>query len=365
MPVVARFEVGYTQFLDQGGEIVQPLPDFAREPGNLIPLYRNMVLTRTYDARAVALQRTGQLGTFASSLGQEAVGTAVGAAMRPEDVLFPTYRESGAQLMRGVTMAEMLRYWSGDEAGSDFAGPREDFPVCVTIAAHCCHAVGVARAFQIRRQPRVAVCAFGDGATSKGDFYEAINLAGVWKLPVVLVCVNNQWAISVPRSQQTAAETLAQKAFAAGFEGIQVDGNDVIAMREMMEISLEKARAGGGPTLLEALTYRLTDHTTADDARRYRSEKDVSEHWPMEPVSRLRTHLTKQGAWSKQDEEKLILECAERVQAAVQEYVQKPAPAPEELFSHLYAKLPESLAPQRDEALRFAEERRKGSGSHG
>jgi pyruvate dehydrogenase E1 component alpha subunit len=363
--VVARFEVGYTRFLDQGGEIVQPLPDFAREPGNLIPLYRHMVLTRTYDARAVALQRTGQLGTFASSLGQEAVGTAVGAAMGPQDVLFPTYRESGAQLMRGVTMAEMLRYWSGDEAGSDFAGPREDFPVCVTIAAHCCHAVGVARAFQIRRQPRVAVCAFGDGATSKGDFYEAINLAGVWKLPVVFVCVNNGWAISVPRHHQTAAETLAQKAFAAGFQGIQVDGNDIIAMREMMEISLEKARTGGGPTLLEALTYRLTDHTTADDARRYRSEKEVSEHWPMEPVSRLRTHLIKQGAWSKEDEEKLILECGERVQAAVDEYLAFPAPEPEAMFSHLYARLPASLAAQRDEALRFAEERRRGGGSHG
>jgi len=363
--VVARFEIEHTQFLDRHGKIVQPLPDFAREPRNLIPLYRIMVLTRTYDARAVALQRTGQLGTFASSLGQEAVGTAIGAAMGPEDVLFPTYRESGAQLMRGVTMAEMLRYWSGDEAGSDFAGPREDFPVCVTIAAHCCHAVGVARAFQIRRQPRVAVCAFGDGATSKGDFYEAINLAGVWKLPVVFVCVNNGWAISVPRGRQTAAETLAQKAVAAGFEGAQVDGNDVIAVRHAMDAALEKARAGGGPTLIEALTYRLTDHTTADDARRYRSEKEVSEHWPLEPVGRLRTHLAGQGAWSKEDEEKLILECGERVQAAVDEYLAFPAPGTEEMFSRLYARLPASLAAQRDEALRFAGDRRGSGGGHG
>lgn len=365
MPVVARFEVGYTQFLDPRGELVQPLPVIAQNPRDLVPLYRNMALTRAYDARAVALQRTGQLGTFASSLGQEAVGTAVGAAMRPEDVLLPTYRESGAQLLRGVTMVEMLRYWSGNEAGSDFAGPREDFPVCVTIGAHCCHAVGVARAFQIRRQPRVAVCTFGDGATSKGDFYEAINLAGLWKLPVVFVCVNNQWAISVPRSHQTAAETLAQKAVAAGFEGIQVDGNDVIAMRQMMDMALEKARSGGGPTLLEALTYRLTDHTTADDARRYRSEKEVSDHWPLEPISRLRSFLTRQGAWTKQDEEALIQDCNERVQAAVAEYLETPVPAPEAMFSHLYARLPESLAPQRDEALQFAGERRKGDAGHG
>jgi 2-oxoisovalerate dehydrogenase E1 component subunit alpha len=363
--IVARFEIAHMQFLDHHGEAVQPLPEFAREPRNLVSLYRNMVLTRTFDARAVALQRTGQLGTFASSLGQEAVGTGIGAAMRAEDVLLPTYRESGAQLLRGVSMTEMLRYWSGDEEGSNFAVPRGDFPICVTIGAHCCHAVGVATAFRLRKQARVAVCAFGDGATSKGDFYEALNLAGLWKLPVVFVCANNGWAISVPRSRQSAAQTLAQKAVAASFEGLQVDGNDVIATRHAMDQALEKARAGAGPTLIEALTYRLTDHTTADDARRYRSEQEVSEHWPFEPVARLRNWLARQGAWTKEDEERLILECGETVQAAVAEYLKTPPPAPQAMFSHLYAALPESLVSQRDEALRFAVQRRAQKGDHG
>lgn len=347
MSVIARFEIEHTQFLDPRGEVVRPLPDFAQEPRNLIPLYCNMVLTRTYDARAVALQRTGQLGTFASSLGQEAVGTAIGATMGPEDVLFPTYRESGAQLMRGVTMAEMLRYWSGDEAGSDFAGPREDFPVCVTIAAHCCHAVGAARAFQIRRQPRVAVCAFGDGATSKGDFYEAINLAGVWKLPVVFVCINNGWAISVPRGRQTAAETLAQKAVAAGFEGAQVDGNDVIAVRHAMDAALEIARAGGGPTLIEALTYRLTDHTTADDARRYRDDAEVSAHWREDPIARLRQYLVEAGAWGREQEEAAVSAATAEMDQAAEAYLATAAQPLGAMFDHTFATLPASLAAQR------------------
>jgi len=356
--VVARFEVTHTQFLDHHGGETQPLPAFAQDPRALIPLYRNMVLTRSYDARAVALQRTGQLGTFASSLGQEAIGTGVAAAMRREDVLLPSYRETSAQFLRGVRMVELLRYWSGDEAGSDFQGPREDFPICVTIAAQCCHAVGVATAFRNRGQARVAVCTFGDGATSKGDFYEAINLAGVWKLPVVFVCADNQYAISVPRARQSGAQTLAQKAIAAGFDGVQVDGNDVIAVHHAAEMALERARGGGGPTLIEAVTYRLTDHTTADDAKRYRSEQEVSEHWPYEPLGRLRAWLAARGVWTKEDEEALILACAQEVQAAVDEYLALLPPSPEAMFDHLYARIPASLAGQRDEALRFAAARR-------
>ena len=366
MPVVAHFEVTHTRFLDPHGAETQPLPAFARDPRALIPLYRNMVLTRSYDARAVALQRTGQLGTVASSLGQEAVGTGIAAAMRPEDVLVPSYREAGAQLLRGVRMVELLRYWAGDEAGSDFRGPREDFPICVPIATQVCHAVGVAAAFHLRGQARAVVCAFGDGASSKGDFYEAINLAGVWRLPVVFVCADNQYAISVPRSRQSGAETLAQKAIAAGFEGLQVDGNDVIAVRHAAEQALERARGGGGPTLIEAVTYRLTDHTTADDAKRYRSEQEVSEHWACEPLSRLRAWLVAKGVWGKEDEEALILECSQEVQAAADEYLALPPPPPEAMFDRLYATLPASMAPQRGEALRFAAARRaeKGPG-HG
>ncbi len=205
MTVVAKFEIHYTRFLDPDGKAVQPLPAFASDPRALVALYRWMVLMRAYDAKAIALQRTGQLGTFASLLGKEAVEAGVGSAMAPDDVFLMTYRENGAQLMRGVTLKELFLYWGGDERGSDFAGPRRDFPICITIAAQVTHAVGVAYAIKLRKEPRVAVCAVGDGATSKGDFYEGLNAAGVWQLPLVFVVTNNQWAISVPRRMQSAA----------------------------------------------------------------------------------------------------------------------------------------------------------------
>jgi len=351
MTVVARFEVRYSQFLDPHGKVVEPLPEFARDPENLVALYRWMVLMRAYDAKAIALQRTGQLGTFASLLGQEAVQAAVGSAMEKDDVFLVTYRDNGAQMMRGVTLKELFLYWGGDERGSDFSGPRRDFPICVTIAAHVTHAVGAAYAMKLRREKRVAVCALGDGATSKGDFYEGINAAGTWKLPVVFVVTNNQWAISVPRRIQTATQTLAQKAIAAGFEGVQVDGNDVIAVRHAMDQALARARSGGGPALIEALTYRLSDHTTADDATRYRSPDEVAEAWKLEPVVRLRHYLMECGVWDKAREDRLLKECNEQVQAAAQAYLDTPPPGAGQMFDHLYATLPAALARQRAAAL--------------
>jgi 2-oxoisovalerate dehydrogenase E1 component alpha subunit len=351
MTLVARFEVHYSQFLDPHGKVVQPLPEFARDPRNLVALYRWMTLMRAYDAKAIALQRTGQLGTFASLVGKEAVEAGVGSAMARDDVFLMTYRENGVQLMRGVTLKELFLYWGGDERGSDFSGPRRDFPVCITIAAHATHAVGVAYAMKLKREPRVAVCALGDGATSKGDFHEATNAAGVWKLPVVFIVTNNQWAISVPRKAQTAAQTLAQKAVAAGIEGMQVDGNDVVAVRHAMDQALAKARAGGGPTLIEALTYRLSDHTTADDASRYRSPDEVAEAWKAEPILRLRGHLMELGAWDKAKEDALLKECNEQVQAAAQAYLDAPQPGAGQMFDHLYAQLPAALARQRAAAL--------------
>jgi 2-oxoisovalerate dehydrogenase E1 component alpha subunit len=261
MSIAAHFDIQYSRFLDDSGKLLLPLPAFALDPAQLLALYRWMTLIRAFDSRAVALQRTGQLGTFASMLGQEAIQAGIASAMAPDDVLLSTYREQGALMMRGVTMKELLLYWSGDERGSNFDAARGDFPICVTIAAHATHAVGVAYAFKLRSEPRVAVCALGDGATSKGDFYEGINAAGAWKLPLVFFVTNNQWAISVPRSAQSAAQTLAQKAIAAGIEGLQVDGNDLIAVRDAMDSALAKARRGDGPTLIEAITYRLSDHT--------------------------------------------------------------------------------------------------------
>ena len=354
MTVAARFEIPYSQFLDPQGRVATALPAFAQDPAALVPLYKAMVLMRTYDAKAIALQRTGQIGTYASILGKEAVEAGVGAAMGKDDVLLSTYRENGVQIMRGVTLLELFLYWGGDERGSDFAGPRRDFPICITIASQCLHAVGVAYAIKLRRQPRVAVCHLGDGATSKGDFYEGINAAGTWRLPVVFVVTNNQWAISVPRTLQTAAQTLAQKALAAGFEGVQVDGNDVVAVHHAMREALAKARAGAGPTLIEAVTYRLADHTTADDASRYRPPEELAEAWKREPVLRLRNYLSEAGVWNQTLEEDLLRQCNEQVQAAAQAYLDTPAPPVEQMFDHLYATLPAAYAAQRATVLAAA-----------
>lgn len=354
MTTVANFAIEYTQFLDPQGKPTQALPAFAQDNKNLIELYRKMVLLRVFDTKAIALQRTGKMGTYASTLGQEAVSVAIGNAMRNEDVLCPFYREYGAQFERGVKMSEILTYWGGDERGSNYVNCSEDFPICVPIGTQILHATGIATAFKIRKQPRVAVTTCGDGATSEGDFYEAINLAGAWNLPVVFVINNNQWAISVPRNAQSGAKTLAQKAIAGGFTGEQVDGNDIIAMRAAMDKALKKARTGGGPTLIEALTYRLCDHTTADDASRYRGKEELQKAWDEEPILRLRNYLLSQNAWSQQDEDNLSAECAKKVDEAVQEYVSLQPQPIETIFDYHYAKLPHDLIEQRIEAMTMA-----------
>jgi 2-oxoisovalerate dehydrogenase E1 component alpha subunit len=353
---VARFEIRYSRFLDPKGNAVRALPDFTADRAELVALYRAMVLARAFDAKAVALQRTGRLGTFPSALGQEAVAIGIAAAMRKDDVFLPSFREHGAQLWRGVSLVELFLFWGGDERGSDFAGPREDFPICVPVATHAPHAVGVALALKLRRQERVAVCAFGDGATSKGDVAEALNIAGVWRLPLVFVVNNNRWAISVPVAQQTAAETLAQKAIAAGIEGEQVDGNDVIAVREAVARAVAKARSGGGSHLIEALTYRLSDHTTADDARRYRSDSDVSPHWGEDPITRLRNYLVGRGIWAKADEEGLLAEVSAAVDKAAETYLATPPQGPETIFDFTYETPPKDLAEQRRAASEMMQE---------
>jgi len=349
MTIVASFEIPYLRFLDAEGHVTQPLPDFAQDPQNLQAFYRIMVLTRTFDTKAINLQRTGKLGTYPSSLGQEAVSTAIGSAMQIDDVFCPAYREYAAQLQRGISMTEILSYWSGDERGNNFAKNKQDLPIYVPLATQCLHAAGIATAFKLRKQPRVVVVVCGDGATSRGDFYEALNLAGVWNLPMVFVINNNQWAISVPRSAQTSAVTLAQKAIAGGFTGEQVDGNDVIAVKYAMDNAIAKARSGQGPSLLEAVTYRLCDHTTADDAKRYWEQKAVDQAWQEEPIKRLSQYLTKSGYWNEEQEQALKTACSQQVEAAVAEYLTLPTAKLTDMFDYLYASLPAIYLEQRRE----------------
>jgi 2-oxoisovalerate dehydrogenase E1 component alpha subunit len=349
LPVIARFEVRRRSYLAPNGTALRQLPSFASDTGLLLSLYRGMVLTRAFDLKAVSLQRTGRLGTYAVSLGQEAVSVGIASAMREDDVLLPSYRDNAALLWRGVKMEEILLYWGGDERGNRSSGPAHDFPFCVPVGSQAPHAAGVAYAFRLRKQPRVAVCLFGDGATSKGDVWEAMNFAGVWKLPLVFVINNNQWAISVPLKLQTASQTLAQKAIAAGFCGEQVDGNDVIAVRASADEAIAAARAGEGPRLIEAVTYRLGDHTTADDAARYRPPEEVQAHWKEEPIARLRSYVVSRQAWGKSQEEALAAECQQRIEAAVERYLATGPRDPQTIFDHLYAELPRAYAAQRRE----------------
>lgn len=354
MKTVAEFKIEYRQILAPNGRAVAALPAFARDPDEILRMYRAMTMVRVFDAKAVNLQRTGQLGTYASSLGHEAAHIGIGAAMRPEDVLAPVYREFGTQLWRGVTMTEILTYWGGDESGNDFAVPRHDFSWCIPIATQTLHAAGAAMAFKVLKQPRCALAYIGDGGTSEGAFYEALNLAGSRALPVVFIIVNNGWAISVPVGAQTAAQTLAQKAVAAGIPGVQVDGNDVFAVREVVGEALEAARRGAGPALIEALTYRLSDHTTADDASRYRSSQEVKDAWAVEPLLRFRAFLIDAGLWDDAREQALLRECAREVEAAVAQYLARPRPSTDAMFDHLFAVPPAHLDEQRRTARKYA-----------
>ena len=356
------FHVDYLQLLSPTGQLSETAGEIAEDAELLVGFHRAMTRARLFDAKAIALQRTGQLGTFASALGQEAVGVGVATAMRADDLLVPSYRDHPAQFLRGVSMTEILLYWGGDERGSDFANARTDFPICVPVATQVAHAVGAAYAFQLRKEAHVVVCFIGDGGTGNGGFYEALNMAGVWRVPLVIVINNNGWAISTPRALGSAAESLAQKAIAAGVGGVQLDGNDVLAVHQTARSAIEKARAGGGPTVIEALTYRLGDHTTADDASRYRDPESVRAAWTREPIGRLRTLLVERGLWSKEQEAALLKDCGDEVEREVARYLATHAPTSDSMFDHLFATLPPSMLRQRDEARRHAPAQGDGHG---
>lgn len=348
--VIATFEVQYEQILDPQGKLVGELPAFAKSKEALLHLYHYMVLTRTFDTKAINLQRTGKMGTFGATTGQEGVAAAIGAAMRQEDVLVAAYREYAAQFQRGISMKDILNFWGGDERGNDW-GAREDPPLPVPLATQLLHATGIAKAIQYRKEDRAVVTVCGDGATSEGDFYEAINVAGSWKLPVVFVINNNQWAISVPRDIQSGAQTLAQKGFAGGLPVKQVDGNDVIVVQKAIQDALAHARAGKGPMLIETLSYRLGDHTTADDASRYRDKAALDDAWEKEPIIRLKKYLMAEHGWTDADNDTLQAQCAADVDVAVQAYLSQTPQGPSSLFDYLYAELPAALNDQKDEVV--------------
>ena len=350
MAIAATFQIEYLQYLDAEGKLVQPLPA-GLDARTLVPLFKQMLFVRTFDTKAIALQRTGKLGTYAACLGHEATHVGIGAAMLPEDVFAPSYREYGAQFMRGVKPRDVLMYWGGDERGNDFSGPRHDYPWCVPIATQCLHAAGAALAFKLRGEKRVAVTCCGDGGSSKTDTYAAINAAGAYALPFVQCIINNGWAISVPRKAQTGARTLAQKGLAGGLDCLQVDGNDLVAVLEGMRRAMERARSGGGGSVIEFMTYRLHDHTTADDARRYRGEDEVKDAWTRDPVARLRTFLSANGFWDEAQEKAWIEACGQRVDEEINAYLESKVQPIEAMFDYLYADPPPDLLAQRAQAM--------------
>lgn len=347
MKTLAQFDLPYYQYLNETSLIVDDLPPFAQDTNTLIHLYRLMVFIRIFDNKAIALQRTGKLGTYPSTRGQEAVFVGMGHPMLKNDLYVPYYRDIGAMIQRGVKLSEILLYWGGDERGNVFESGCQDFPYSVPVGSQPLHAVGAAYAMKYRREKNAVLTACGDGATSEGDFYEALNAAGAWHLPVVFVVCNNQWAISVPRQVQTASQTLAQKAIAAGIRGEQVDGNDVIAVRHRVAEALEKARENAEPCLMEMVCYRQSDHTTADDASRYEQPERREAEWKKEPITRLRNYLTSLNAWNEEQETALQQECAQKVDENVQAYLNTPPQPLSSMFDYLYETLPEAYEDQR------------------
>jgi pyruvate dehydrogenase E1 component alpha subunit len=306
---------------------------------DLVELFRWLVLLRTFDERAVALQRQGRIGTYALYWGEE--GTQAGAlyALDDSDWVFPSYRQNAIGVLRGVPAATVLAWWRGYGGKHGFWNPREHRvgPICVPIATHLPHAVGVSWAAKMRGDSTGALAWFGDGATSEGDFHEAMNFAAVFKTPTIFFCVNNQWAISTPISRQMATETIAEKAAAYGMPGVRVDGFDPIACWKVTKDARDRARAGEGPTLIEAYCYRLRAHGTADDPRLYRDEAETERWLHLEPVERTAAYLKRVGALTDSEEEAIRQESKEKIAAAVAEMEAIEHPGQEILFDDVYA----------------------------
>src|SRR5262250_3283926 len=293
-PLEPRFTVDYLSILDAEGTLDASL-DPRLSGDELKRLYRAMLLARRLDERMVRLQRQGRIGTFAPIKGQEASQLGSVAVLRPSDWMVPSFRETASMIWRGWPIEKLLLFFAGHLEGGQPAPDQHDLPVTIPVSTQLPHAVGLAYAAQYRQDDVVVMAYFGDGATSEGDFHEALNFAGVWHMPVVFVCQNNQWAISVPLKKQTHSRTIAQKALAYGLPGIQVDGNDLLAVYAATHEAVARARAGDGPTLIECVTYRLGVHTTADDPTKYRPDDEVKAWEKKDPLTRLAPYLQRHG----------------------------------------------------------------------
>ncbi len=347
-------------------QVIKPTGEYVQEMEPEIPkqdlrrLYGLMVLARNLDIRGLQLQRQGRIGFYIGWLGQEAAQLGSAYALKPEDWVFPAYREMSAALLRGLTIKQLMNQYfanaediqKGRQLMNLFGSKSINFVTgSAPIATQIPHAVGAAMAAKIRGDPIVTLVYFGDGATSENDFHTGMNFAGVFKAPTIFFCQNNHWAISVPYERQTAAETIAIKAKAYGFEGVRVDGNDILAVYRTTKEAVDKAREGGGPTLIEAVTYRMGPHSSSDDPKRYRTEQEIEEWQRRDPIVRFRRYLEKKKIWSESDEKKAQEDANKEIDEAVAYAEKIPKPAIETLFTDVYEEMPWHLREQLQELL--------------
>jgi len=341
------------QHLDPQGELTGDPPSLDED--ELLGMYRAMATTRRVDERCMKLQRQGRIGFYGASTGEEAAAVGSAAALRDEDWVFPALRQGGVMLYRDWSLEKWFHHLFGSgeavEKGRSMPCHFSDREINQVTWSSCMatqlpHAVGMAYAADYQGDDVVAAAYLGDGATSESDFHTAMNFAGVWDAPVVFICNNNHWAISVPAEQQTASETFAQKAEAYGFEGHRVDGNDVLAVDEATREAVQKARDGGGPTMIEAVTYRMRGHSTSDDPTRYREDQEVEEWRKRDPLPRFQKYLVMEGVATPEDFEAMHEEIDARIEEAVEAAEEGSPPPLDSMVEDVYAEVPDHLADQ-------------------
>lgn len=346
--VLKEFKIEYLQILDENGNCDEALmPKLSND--EIKKMYEMLVLVRVFDQKAFNMQRQGRLGTYIQFKGQEACQVGSALALQDEDFIFPMYRDSGLLIARKHPIIQVLQYWGGDERGLKSPPNVNNFPISIPVGTQVPHAVGAGWAAKLKGSKQVSVVYFGDGATSKGDFHEAMNFAGVFNVPVIFFCENNQFAISVPRAKQTRAETIAQKAIAYGFEGIQVDGMDIFAVYKATKEAVDKARAGKGPTLIEGFTYRMGDHSTSDDASRYRTKEEMELWAKKDPIERLEKYMRKKGLLDDSYKEKVLKQSQEIIEKAVTGFEKLTLPDPKDIFKYVFAEMtPQQIEEMQD-----------------
>ena len=354
---------GYLQVILSDGRMMDKSSEPSLSEQDLKHIYRSMLTTRLFDLKAMNLQRQGRIGFYVPCSGQEAAQIGSAFALRGSDWTLPTYRDTGVAILRGVPIRMLFDHLMGNSKDLMYGRQMPNhwgyksanfMSIASTIAAHLPVATGIAMAMKLKSEDNVVMAYHGDGATSEGDFHAAYNFAGVYRAPIVFICENNGWAISLPASKQTASPTFAEKAQAYGFPGVRVDGNDALAVFKAAHDAVERARRGEGPTMIECLTYRMGPHSTSDDPNRYRTREEMEAWKRKDPVERFRSYLERKGYWNKEYEEDLRGKIDAEINAAVKEEAEAPPPELSTMFGDVYATMPESLKEQLREEEEFS-----------